>query len=62
MTWQEFKVAHNFRTADRCCENCKHGLVGWEGECDCRHPLLDDYIGCKGETISDVCDLWERSV
>ena len=62
MTWEEFKTAHNFRVAERCCMNCKHGLVGYEGECHCMHPCIDEPMGrCwTGDSIADVCDLWER--
>lgn len=61
MTWAEFKERHNFRLADKCCANCKHGSVGYEGECDCEHPLIDsDERWLLGNMIDDVCDLWER--
>lgn len=61
MTWEEFQKAHNFRAAEKCCANCKHGEVGYEGECGCFHPLIDtDDRPWYGNMINDVCDLWEQ--
>lgn len=61
MTWDEFKTAYNFRVAEKCCENCKHGEVDWEGACNCLHPLIDDDDGWRYHSgmISSVCNLWE---
>lgn len=61
MTWREFQKAHNFRAAEKCCANCKHGEVGYEGECSCFHPLIDtDEHLWSGNMVNDVGDLWER--
>lgn len=61
MTWAEFREAHNFRKAEKCCANCRYGAEGYEGECDCSHPLVDaDERWLMGGTIANVCDLWER--
>ena len=62
MTWDEFREAHNFRRAEKCCASCKHGSIEYEGECRCLHPLLGEECGAylTGGTMSDVCDLWER--
>ena len=61
MTWEEFSKAHNFRLVEKCCANCKHGKIGYEGECECSHPIID-FSGASwtGGTIADVCDLWEK--
>ncbi|MBO7686727.1 MAG: hypothetical protein J6V72_10095 [Kiritimatiellae bacterium] len=59
MTWKDFEKAYNFREADKCCANCKHGEVEYEGECTCNHPLIDKYE-CSGNMINNVCDLWEK--
>lgn len=58
MTWSEFETKFHLRTADKCCENCKHGRDGYEGECSCEHPYVKDELA--GRWMSDVCDLWER--
>jgi hypothetical protein len=61
MTWEEFEKAHNFRLAEKCCFNCKHGDVQYEGECGCDHPLVkDEGPSWTGGSIADVCDLWEK--
>lgn len=68
---EDFKKCFNWRIAEKCCENCKHG----EEECDayitCHHPKRNDggYAYEEGETASKfytynskrhmVCDLWE---
>ena len=50
-----------FRMAEKCCANCRYGVEGYEGECDCSHPLVDaDERWRMGGTIVNVCDLWER--
>ena len=60
MKWQEFKTAHNFRIAEKCCANCKHGAEGYESECDCENPLIDEEDRWRaGGEINNVCDLWE---
>lgn len=61
MTWDDFKAAYNFRMAEKCCENCKHGWEDFEGECYCQNPKLDE-IGCYRNRgmVNNVCDLWER--
>lgn len=62
MTWDEFKTAYNFREAEKCCANCKHGELDsdWEA-CKCLHPLIEDDYGWRnhGGMINSVCDLWE---
>ena len=58
MTWGEFRKAYNFRITDRCCANCEHGAVQYEGECCCRHPLVKNERR-TGDMIYWVCDLWE---
>lgn len=59
MTWREFEDAFNVRTTERCCETCKHGERGYEGEADCKHPRLKGEC-FRGGWINDVCDLWEK--
>ena len=60
MTWDEFRKTYNFRVAEKCCSNCRHGEVGWEGECGCSHPLIDaDETRWSGGMVNYVCDLWE---
>jgi hypothetical protein len=58
----------NYRTADKCCCNCKHFDSGYEGEGDCRIllKLKKEKQDIKNDiwvyaTISDynLCDLWE---
>ena len=62
MTWREFQETHNFRITEKCCMTCKHGLEDYDGECDCRHPLIDaDDRWRATDTIANVCDLWERA-
>ena len=58
MTWEDFKTKYHLRDADRCCANCKHGDVQYDGECSCDHPLCQDSI-MAGEWTHSVCDLWE---
>jgi len=60
MTWREFEKAYNVRTTEKCCETCKHGIVGYEGECDCKNPILDESILGDTTWINEVCDLWEK--
>lgn len=57
MTWEEFVEKYHFRTVEKCCENCKHGLPDYDSECVCEHPLLDDESDFP--YWNDVCDLWE---
>lgn len=59
MTWEEFEKAYNFREADKCCANCKHGRVGYEGECSCVHPFVF-HQKLTGNMVHNVCDLWDK--
>ena len=62
MKWSEFEEKNHVGIVEKCCANCKHGDPGWEGECSCDHPELDDDWdeGRYSTSIHFVCDLWER--
>lgn len=61
-----FEQKYNYRVAEKCCLNCKHGEPEYEGEASCTHPERDYEEG--GETMTGyyncdlchVCDAWER--
>ena len=59
MTWDEFRKTYNLRAAEKCCSNCMHGAIGWDGECDCCHPLIDADDHGRPCAVDNVCDLWE---
>ena len=59
MNWKDFEKAYNFRVSEKCCANCKHGEIEYEGECTCVHPIIDKHE-CSGNMIHNGCDLWER--
>lgn len=71
MCEEDFEKCFNWRTAEKCCANCKHGEGEYEGYATCYHPKRNDggYAYKEGELVSkcfpynthkcDVCDLWE---
>ena len=65
---EDFERKYNYRLAERCCANCKHGENGYEGCATCRHPERFDFgrhndfrIRAYNVNQSDVCDAWEKS-
>ena len=58
-----FDEKYNYRRAERCCSNCKHGEPNFDGEAKCFHP--ERPLGANGkhmEYVSEdcVCDAWEK--
>lgn len=59
MTWEELKNKYHLRLVDESCATCKYGSMGYEGECKCLHPSLDDPDSIWNYTLThSVCDLW----
>lgn len=70
MCSEDFERIFNVRLAEKCCANCKHGEIEYEGDATCIHPNRND-TGCwakEDATLpyqtfnvmqSNVCDLWE---
>ena len=63
MDYKEFAEVHNLVHQHKCCEYCRFGVPGLDGECTCVHP---DRLG-TGECdvrynteATDVCDAWEE--
>ena len=60
-----FEKKYNWRTADRCCLNCKHGEPEYEGVATCSHPERayekngEIYISRHNTSCHRVCDAWE---
>jgi hypothetical protein len=68
-TNEAFEKKYNYRVAEKCCMNCKHGEPEYEGEATCCHPEREVPVeGNPGEVYIDrhncdlchVCDAWER--
>lgn len=64
---EDFEKKFNYRTADRCCVNCKYGESEWEGGGTCHHPERFDFgrdddtrIMSYNVLQCDVCDAWEK--
>lgn len=71
----EFQLKYGYRECGKCCGNCKWGNgIGYDGETDCFHPLLQEGNDRKGlcKSLYDVrgwcmsvypicvCDNWEK--
>ena len=63
---KDFEKKFNYRTADRCCANCKHGENEYEGGATCHHVERFDFgrdadirIMSYNVLQCDVCDAWE---
>ena len=63
---QAFEKKYNFRMAERCCLNCKHGAPEYDGAATCDHPeraYKDDdgkmRMGCYNCSAHNVCNAWE---
>ena len=61
-----FEKKYNYRVAEKCCLNCKHGHPEYEGEASCTHPERTYEEGGIVEqgnyncSCHNVCDAWER--
>lgn len=65
-SYKDFEMKFNYRTADRCCANCKHGENEYDGCCTCRHRErfdlgrdADSRIMSYNVMQCNVCDAWE---
>lgn len=64
---EDFERVFNYRMADRCCANCKHGENEYEGCATCHHRERFDFGRDNDTRVMSynalqhfVCDAWER--
>ena len=75
MNASEFKTKYGYRRCEKCCALCRWGNgIGFDGETDCFHPLLqngNDKDGLRESPYENrgwsmnaypvyVCDNWEK--
>ena len=64
---KDFEDKFHYRVAERCCGNCAHGGLEYEGGGTCHHPERFDYGHDDDCRISSynvmqccVCDAWKK--